>query len=148
MPVPVATVPTITSDMSPFDAALALARAGFHVFPVDHPELPRCVGIRTADHDPKTCGTRGKHTTLKYTEAATTDLKTIASWWAGAPRNVGIFCGASSLVVVDEDAPGELDRFAAEHQVEIPPTLVVATSKGRHFYSRARPTVQIENVEG
>ena len=35
----------ITDDMSRLEVALALARAGIYVFPVDHPESPQCAGI-------------------------------------------------------------------------------------------------------
>jgi hypothetical protein len=137
--------PMITGDMSTLDAALALARAGLQVFPVDHPELPRCAGI---GHNAATCTDRGKHPCVKFTERATTDPKTITSWFVGAARNIGISCGLSGLVVVDEDKLGEFQRFAEGRGVQIPSTMIVATAKGRHYYFAARPDVLLGNAEG
>jgi putative DNA primase/helicase len=141
------TVPVITDGMAQVDAALALAAAGFYVFPVDHPELPICAGIGK-DHDPATCDQRGKHPCVSFTVAADTNPKMIQMWWAGPPRNVGINCGKSGLVVIDEDQLRELKRYADEHQVSIPPTLVIATAKGHHFYFAAREDLKLGNKEG
>jgi hypothetical protein len=42
----------ITDDMSTLEVALALAKAGIYVFPVDHPGLPQCAGVGRG-HNPK-----------------------------------------------------------------------------------------------
>jgi hypothetical protein len=54
----------------------------------------------------------------------------------GQPMNIGIGCKGSNLLVVDEDAPGELDRLCAELGTTLPDTYTVHTRKGRHFYFR------------
>jgi hypothetical protein len=84
-----------------------------------------------------TCDQRGKHPTVQVTVAADINPKMIDMWWAGPPRNIGINCGKSKLVVVDEDQFGAFKRYADEHQVQIPPTMVVATAKGRHYAVRS-----------
>jgi Bifunctional DNA primase/polymerase, N-terminal len=137
----------ITDDMSTLEVALALAKAGIYVFPVDHPGLPQCAGVGRG-HNPKTCEKRGKHPCVTWGEDATTDPKTITAWFTGASRNIGIHCGRSGLVVIDEDRFRELERYATEHGEQIPPTMVVTTAKGRHYYFRARPDRQLTNTEG
>ena len=77
--------------------ALALARRGFYVFPVDHPELPECVGLHLPAVDRASC-TRGKHPFVRYSEVASTDEATICDWFGGAARNIGVNCGRSGLV--------------------------------------------------
>lgn len=49
--------PTPT-PMSILDEALALAARGWHVFPIDHPDLPRCAGVGSG-HDSASCTERG-----------------------------------------------------------------------------------------
>ena len=138
---------TSTSFDTSLDAALALAAAGMHVFPIDHPGLQQCAGVGK-DHDRATCTQRGKHPAVAFTMAATTNPKMIAIWFTGAPRNIGIHCGPSNLVVIDEDKRGELKRYADEHQLQIPHTLVVTTAKGRHYYFAARAGHQVGNTTG
>jgi hypothetical protein len=139
---------TVSEGMSSLEAALALANAGMNVFPIDHPELPRCIGIGQ-HHDPdEPDHQRGKHPAVAFSHASTTNPKMIATWFTGAPRNIGIHCGPSNLVVIDEDRLGEFKRYADEHQVKIPHTMVVATAKGRHYYFRARDDHPLGNKEG
>jgi hypothetical protein len=140
-------VPQITDDMSQPDAALAIAAAGVYVFPVDHPELPQCAGIGQG-HNPKTCDERGKHPAVAFSTAADINPKMIRMWWAGPPRNIGINCGKSGLVVIDEDRLGAFKRYADEHGVKIPRTLVVRTAKGRHYYFVAPADIQLGNEAG
>jgi hypothetical protein len=118
------------------DAALAAAKRAWSVFPVDHPELPRCVGIGDG-HDAATCTERGKHPAVKWATWATTDPKLIAAEWSGRTRNVGIHTGKSGLVIIDEDKPDALPKYAADHGHEIPATYTVRTGKGRHYYYTA-----------
>jgi hypothetical protein len=139
---------TVVDGQDQHEVALALAASGIYVFPVDHPDLPVCAGLRTPEHDPKTCDQRGKHPVVKFTVAADTNPKMIHTWWAGNPRNIGINCGKSGLIVIDEDKLGELKRYADAHGVKIPRTLVVRTAKGRHYYFLARAGVQIGNKKG
>lgn len=128
--------------------ALALAKFGFHVFPVDHPDLPKCVGIRTLEHDPDTCVERGKHTTCKFTVKATTDPEEIVAMFAGLTRNIGISCTQSHLVVIDEDAPDEFAKICADAGQLVPDTFRVKTAKGWHYYFRPPPGLELGNNEG
>jgi hypothetical protein len=138
----------ITDDMAQVDAALALAKVGVYVFPVDHPELPICVGIGK-NHDPFSPDhDRGKHPCVAFSEKPTIKEQVIYAQWSGGPRNIGINCGKSNLVVVDEDKLGEFKRYADDHGVKIPPTFVVRTAKGRHYYFAARKDRPLGNKEG
>jgi hypothetical protein len=110
-----------------------LAAEGAHVFPVDHPSLPKCAGL----HKTVPCdGKRGKHPSVAWGHAATRNPKMIATWFEGTTRNVGISCGPSGLVVLDEDELDVLDVWAAENGVALPYTYTVTTGKGRHLYYR------------
>jgi hypothetical protein len=115
-----------------------LADMGMHIFPVDHPSLPECAGL----HKTVPCnGDRGKHPSVAWGHAATTNPKMIATWFSGRTRNVGISCGPSNLVVFDEDEQGVLIAWAADNGITLPPTYVVHTGRGRHFYYRWDHTV-------
>ena len=115
------TPPQLTKDMGPHEAALAYAAHGWKVFPIDHPSLPQCAGIGK-DHNPlQTCDKRGKCPCVKFSTAATSNPKMIDMWWSGdGPRNVGVYMGGSNLLVVDEDKPDALARYAADHGVHDP----------------------------
>lgn len=134
--------------MTTVEEALALAARGFYVFPIDHPDLPKCIGIRTDEHDPDTCTQRGKHPYVPFTKQASIDAKTIAMWFAGHTRNVGIYCGASGLLVVDEDVPDLFIRHASGVGGGVPETFTVTTGKGRHYYFRAPTGVKLGNTTG
>jgi len=140
--------PAITDNMSQVDAALALALADIYVFPVDHPGLPLCAGIGKTHSPFSPNHQRGKHPCVVWGEKATNKEQVIYAHWSGGPRNIGIHCGKSGLVVVDEDRLGEFKRYADEHGVKIPPTMVVATAKGRHYYFAAREDRPLGNKEG
>jgi Bifunctional DNA primase/polymerase, N-terminal len=115
-----------------------LADMGMHVFPVDHPSLPECAGL----HKTVPCnGDRGKHPSVAWGHAATTNPKMIAAWFSGRTCNVGVSCGPSNIVVLDEDEQGVLDTWAADNGVTLPDTYIVTTGRGRHFYYRWDHTV-------
>lgn len=108
-----------------------LASQGLHVFPVDHPSLPECAGLHTTTP----CdGKRGKHPAVAWGHAATSNPKMVATWFEGRTRNVGISCGPSGLVVLDEDEPDALQQWAGANGVALPGTYTVTTGKGRHLY--------------
>lgn len=125
----------------------ALATLGMYLFPVDHPDLPHCVGRHAPD---KPCnGERGKHPVpLSWARESTTDHHQLNQVFTRGPRNVGIDCGRSGLVVLDEDAPGELDRLCAEHGQSMPETFTVSTGKGRHMYFRQPADRPFTNAPG
>src|SRR3954454_9743937 len=105
--------------MSALDAALWLAEEhGFRVFPVDHPDLPECAGIGRG-HDPSTCEDRGKHPAVAFTHRATGESDEISAMFNSTPRNVGVYCGDSHVLIVDEDKPGEFARYAESVGEEI-----------------------------
>lgn len=125
--------------MNQLDKALALARQGFHVFPVEP---------------------NGKTPIIRdFPNRATRDEEQIRKWFAGTDRNIGIstsrFGDDQALVVVDVDNKGgkdgdsqvlalELDGY------ELPPSLEQATpSGGRHIiYTTPEALKQGVNVLG
>lgn len=129
-----------------------LGRRGLHPFPLDHPGHPECIGLHGPNHP---CdGQRGKHPTVKWgTWAIAVTHQQIDLQWAKhrGLHNIGVSCGPSGLVVLDEDAPGELDKWAVTYGVDLPDTYTVATGRtagGRHLYYRWDHTGQkIGNVE-
>lgn len=133
-----------------YQYALRLAADyGFAVFPVDHPSHRYCRGIKTRTHNPASCKERGKHPMVKWSEQSTADVEELAQMagWSTAV-NIGIDCGKSNLVVIDEDADKELDRFCADRGVVIPDTFTVQSASGRHFYLRQPAAEPLGNGEG
>lgn len=122
---------------------------GFAVFPVDHPSHKRCRGVRTKMHDPDSCAERGKHPTCKWSEWSTADVEQLAKpHYFGAAANIGVDCGKSRLLVVDEDELGAFTRFCAGRGVEVPVTFTVRTGKGHHYYFRQPSGRECGNREG
>jgi hypothetical protein len=131
------------------DCALWLADRGMHVFPVDHPTLPKCAGLmHKRDAAPCETKNRGKHPTVKWGAYATTDRATIIRDFSGAPRNIGIACKPSGLLVVDEDEPDALYAYAASVGAVVEPTFTVVTRRGAHFYFRQPDGEQFGNSAG
>jgi hypothetical protein len=153
---------------------LALAEAvrardrGWRPFPVDH---PHAVGAALdAKGNPTGCsgahkrpdwlqgmpcdGKRGKHPAVKFKDSAATSTAQgdgmLASWFTrgGEPRNVGIACGASGLIILDSDEPGAFERMAVDLGHELPRTYRVRTSADWHWYFDASDHPDIGNAEG
>jgi hypothetical protein len=121
------------------ETAQRLHARGLHVFPVDHPQHPTCIGR----HGPTSpCdGNRGKHPAVKWgVWAVTVTPQMIDLEWGkhGGLVNIGIACGPSNLVVLDEDAVGEIARWCDTYGIagDLHETYTVATARGRHFYFR------------
>lgn len=117
------------------DSARHLHELGMHVFPVDHPNQPECIGKHGPDSP---CdGDRGKHPAVKWgTWAHTVTPQMIDGAW-GKYRglaNIGVACGPSNLVVLDEDQHGELERWCTAYGITLPDTYTVSTGRGRHLY--------------
>ncbi len=113
-------------------AGFAFAR-GMHLFPVDHPSLPRCAGRHAPDR--RCDGTRGKHPEPRsWRRESTNDPRRVERMFGTGLRNLGVDCGRSRLLVLDEDSPGELDRLCADLEVSLPATFTVSTGKGAHLY--------------
>jgi hypothetical protein len=121
-------------------------RLGAFVFTVDHPGLPRCAGA----HRPgQQCdGTRGKHPCGRWTRDSTNDPDAICAALIRGARNLGIDCGKSGLLVIDEDTPGAFDQYARSIGQVIPVTFTVTTAKGRHIYFRQPPGAPLGNGTG
>ncbi len=136
------------SDLREYRAAAhAQLALGLHVFPADHPDQPRCIGL----HDPVTSpcdGIRGKHPAVKFgTWAVTVTPQMIDMAWQkhGGLCNVAIACGPSNLVVLDEDERGAVDAWCSNKGITLPPTYEVTTGRrggGRHLYYRWDHTVK------
>jgi hypothetical protein len=98
------------------NSALALARAGFQVFPL----------VYATKVPPK--GTRGHLD-------ATANAATIRRLFGGTlKRNIGVRTGAASGIwVLDEDADGAIAALEAQHG-PLPITRMVRTASGRHLW--------------
>lgn len=131
---------------SALDCALWLAAHGMHVFPVDHPSLSRCAG---AHRNAQACDDkRGKHPCGKWSRDATADPTQIRRAFGHAPRNIGIDCGRSGLLVVDEDEPDALAAYAHSIGAELGATFTVITSRGAHRYYRQPDGQALGNSPG
>jgi len=65
------------------------------------------------------------------------------------PFNIGIACGPSGLLVVDQDGPRDLEVFAADIGVVIPNTRRSRTGRGTHVLFRHDHSRQpVGNAEG
>lgn len=122
--------PTATLNL---DAALALARIGFAVFPC------------RADKTPL----------LKdWPNRASTDEKVIRGWWRQFPTAVpAIACGASGLLVVDcdrkngKDGVAEWLRLCATNELDPVACPIIETpSGGQHYYFRQLPGSPLGNT--
>lgn len=83
------------------------------------------------------CDSPGKHPLHRdWPNTASNDPDEVASWWerfGEEPRNVGIVCGKSNLVVIDiDDEDGE--RRLQQVEEMIPHCPQVRTRRGRHLY--------------
>ncbi|MGW3352564.1 bifunctional DNA primase/polymerase [Nonomuraea rubra] len=126
-----------------------LQSLGMHLHPLDHPTLPTCAGR----HGPRNpCdGKRGKHPATAWSRTATNDLGVLQHLFGQAPRNIGIACKPSGLLVVDEDQPNALADYAASIGQAVPATFAVRTGRvggGMHHYYGMPPGVQLGNGLG
>lgn len=136
----------MTYTPSSLACALWLASRGVAVFPVDHPSLGTCAGAHRRDLP---CdGKRGKHPCGRWSRNATTDRDAVARMFSGSPRNIGVACGPSGLLVVDEDEPGALVAYADSIDAAVPVTFTVVTSRGAHRYFRQPVGEQFGNHAG
>ena len=104
--------------------ALALHKQGLHVFPADHPDQPKCIG----EHDPVKIAVRREPRQASRRHvgdlaiAATPQMIDLAWTKRGGLANIGVACGPSDLVVLDEDELGELDRWCTDNGITLPET--------------------------
>lgn len=107
---------------------LALAGRGWHLFPLPWGEkVPR----------------------VRWKDVATSDPEQLMGLFpSGVDLNVGIACGPSGLLVLDEDTPGDAARLAVQHGGCVPETFIVSTGRGRHCYFQAPTGPRIGNKVG
>lgn len=108
------------------DKALALARVGFFVFPT----------TRTSDGR-KIPAVKGGAGHLD----ATTDEAIIRGWWEGQYRkaDVGVWAGASNIVVLDIDVKDGIDGFDSLGFLDPPETVYYQTPGGGYHYIYEAP---------
>lgn len=123
------------------ELATGFAARGWRPFPVDHPTLEVCAGTGAKCQQNRAklgdCPSdkRGKHPTGGWgTMTASKPTEGMLSIWFGPVRNIGIACGPSGLLVLDEDTLGALSKLAESLGEVVPPTYRVRTSRGWHYY--------------
>lgn len=114
----------VASPPETVDIAMSLARIGWPVFPVSIYEDAE--------------GKRHKIPAVKWKDEATTDVATVASWWAGehSGRWIGVYAGKAGIVVLDVDPGG--DDSIAEAGVDVPKTFHYPTHRAggmHHVYA-------------
>jgi hypothetical protein len=126
---------------------MRLAGLGLVLFALDHPLLPVCVGRHRPDEP---CdGTRGKHPVpWSWPRDSTLAASLLERVFGIGPRNIGVDCRRSGLLVLDEDRPGDVARAAAEVGAAVPDTFTVSTGKGVHFWFRQPPDLPFGNRVG
>lgn len=135
------------------------ARArGWRPIPLDHPHARG--NAKDKDGNPTGCagahtnipcdGERGKHPCGNWgTQSASVPTDGMLQIWFGNdPRNIGIACGPSGLVVLDEDEVGALERLAAKLGQTLPRTYRVRTARGWHYYFAAPADRVVGNRAG
>lgn len=123
----------------------ALLDLGLFLFPIYEP-----TGYEACRCGNENCANIGKHPRVDSWQTEATDRpRKINRWLTRYPdTNIGIACGPSRLVVIDEDADGEFARFCADHNHTVTETLRVRTADGQHLYYRAPSDVELGNSEG
>lgn len=132
------------------EAARHYRERGWRPFPLDHPSTPRCSGLHRPERPCEGGEKRGKHPAVAYGTAAASEApdKLLEYWFGNGPRNIGIACGPSGLVVIDEDEPNALSMLAADLGEELPKTYRVRTARGWHWYFEAPTDVELGNRSG
>lgn len=102
--------------MTPLEGALQIARMGLPVFPCQRGSKEPLPGFKFLSH-------------------ATTDEKEIRAWFAGDANACNYGVVTTGQFVIDCDVKGKRDGVATLSQMDLPPTLTVATpSGGFHLY--------------
>ena len=131
----------------PVDTALAYAARDWAVFPLHSILSGRCSCRRNCPHP-------AKHPIVRHgLHEATTDQRTIRSWWDRWPwANIGVATGArSGIVVVDVDPRSGGDESLARLETlmgSLPQTLTVRTGGGGRHLVYAHPGGELRNTAG
>lgn len=122
------------------NAALAYARQGWHVFPVEPPIMDMGVPEKTRSQSGKA---PLAHLVPNGKDDATLDPAVIQAWWTTAPNaNIGIATARSGLVVLDVDiAHGKQGAASlALIDAQLTPTTVAITGSGGMHALYSRPS--------
>jgi len=140
---------SIPPPIGNLEVAIALARAGFHVFPCQAEPEPG------KDRPSKAPIRIRPDKRLSWASESSLDLDRIASWWrAKSSALVGIDLGKASLIVIDPDRHGAkdgvaaFDELVAEHGLPAGVPISVTHSGGRHYFFRQPDGLQLGNREG
>jgi hypothetical protein len=96
---------SVVADNTQVRFALDAVARGWHIFPCEPGEKQGALLYPGTD----------KPWRIKWYEAATNDVNTVAQWWAARPKyNLGVSCKKSQLLVVDCDVPKEINAQATE----------------------------------
>lgn len=131
-------------------SALAMVERGWYVFPVDHPSLPTCAGAHLKSHKSETCK-RGKCMAVDWPRESSANPAVVQAMFSGPPRNIGIDCGKSGLLIVDEDVPGLLTEHAASIGETVLATFTVRTGRpggGSHYLYRQPAGITVRCARG
>lgn len=100
------------------EAALQATKRGWHVFPLR-------------------AGQKTPYNGFKWGQDAFTAKAKVSKYFDGSKLNYAVSCGPSNLVVIDEDAPGDFQRWQEDTGLDMPPTFQVRTpSGGTHYFFR------------
>jgi len=127
--------------------AIRYAKRGWFVIPLNGiNEDGTCTCARGEE-----CDSAGKHPFwMGWQDRASNDPKEVELWFDDVtPRNIGVVCGPSGLVVIDIDGPeGEaLLRPLVEAGV-VPACPQVRTRRGRHLYLRGTlPAAKLHGLD-
>jgi putative DNA primase/helicase len=131
------------------DAALELAAAGFHVFPLHH----ILDGGSCSCRDGSECDGAGKHPRERgWQQQATTEADKVRALWAKYPlANVGIATGRARgcWVIGPDGEQGKKDlKGLADESGELPRTLTAETgSGGEHLFFRWPVGIHVANAK-
>jgi putative DNA primase/helicase len=85
-----------------------------------------------------------KKALVKWKEVTEPDAIRTERYWRSRPdASIGVLCGPSNLVVIDEDDPTGL-KFIPD----LPPTATVTTGRGRHHIYTDRTNGRLRNTTG
>ena len=116
------TVPDLDPDAGPLTAALAYAKAGWYVLPVQ----------RASKKPGSIVGNDWQHKSSR-------DPQQIAAWFAGTDCGIALHCGRSGAVVCDVDYPSKLPDVLAAHLGCAPYQSTRPDNLGRGHYVFLQP---------
>lgn len=135
------------SPQTPLEYALAYARMGWPVIPINYVKNGKCSCGDSHDGEHLSAGSVGKHPYKQYAPngvySATTDENRIRAWWTATPDlNIGIATGGTNRHVVDVDNRNGghiLFEALCEQHGYTPNTLTATTGGGGKHYVYSAP---------